>query len=58
MQRGTNVKNKDEDEREYDRQQGNHADLSYAVCLHCNNPFRVSEGVVTSDAAICDVCND
>ncbi|PWK58358.1 hypothetical protein [Silicimonas algicola] len=30
----------------------------YAVCLHCNNPFPVSEGVVTPDAAICDVCND
>ncbi|MFU1479644.1 hypothetical protein ACM25N_18780 [Roseovarius sp. C7] len=30
---------------------------NYATCLHCNNPFRVSEGVVTPDAAICDVCN-
>lgn len=29
----------------------------YAVCLHCNNPFRRSEGTVTPDAAICDVCN-
>jgi formylmethanofuran dehydrogenase subunit E len=29
----------------------------YATCLHCGNPFRTSDGVVTSDAAICDVCN-
>lgn len=30
----------------------------YATCLHCGNSFRVTEGVVTPDAAICDVCND
>ncbi len=30
---------------------------NYATCLHCNNPFRVSNGVMTPDAAICDVCN-
>lgn len=30
---------------------------SYAICLHCNNPFGITEGVVTSEAAICDVCN-
>lgn len=29
----------------------------YMVCLHCNNPFHRSEGTVTPDAAICDVCN-
>lgn len=29
----------------------------YEVCFHCNNPFRRYEGTVTSDAAICDVCN-
>lgn len=29
----------------------------YTVCLHCNNSFRRSEGSVTQDAAICDVCN-
>lgn len=27
-----------------------------AVCLHCGNGF--TNGVVTADAAICDVCND
>lgn len=34
---------------------GNRAE--YAICLHCNNSFRRSEGTVTPDAAICDVCN-
>lgn len=29
----------------------------FAICLYCNNPFRSSEGTVTQDAAICDVCN-
>lgn len=29
----------------------------YAICLHCNNPFPISAGVVTPEAAICDVCN-
>ena len=29
----------------------------YATCLHCGNPFPVTDGVVTSNAAICDVCN-
>ncbi|WP_375272758.1 hypothetical protein [Sphingomonas sp.] len=27
------------------------------VCLHCGNEFVSSAGVVTEDAAICDVCN-
>tara|TARA_R110002072_G_C7965586_1_gene534287 strand:+ start:1624 stop:1800 length:177 start_codon:yes stop_codon:yes gene_type:complete len=58
MQKRTNVKSKDEEEREYDQQHGSEAVTDYAVCLHCNNPFPVSEGVVTADAAICDVCND
>jgi hypothetical protein len=25
------------------------------TCLHCGNPF--NDGVVTSQAAICDICN-
>lgn len=29
----------------------------YAICLHCNNPFPISAGVVAPEAAICDVCN-
>lgn len=28
-----------------------------AVCVHCQNPFGVNEGIVTPDVAICDVCN-
>lgn len=27
-----------------------------AVCVHCNNPFGVAEGVVTDEVALCDVC--
>ena len=27
------------------------------TCLHCKNDFRDGDGVVTADAAICDVCN-
>lgn len=33
------------------------SDAEYEICLHCKNPFHVSEGVVTSDAALCDTCN-
>ena len=28
-----------------------------AVCVHCQNPFGISEGVVTPDVALCDVCS-
>ena len=28
-----------------------------AVCVHCQNPFGINEGVVTPDVAICDICN-
>jgi hypothetical protein len=28
-----------------------------AVCIHCQNPFGINEGVVTDDVALCDVCN-
>ena len=28
-----------------------------AVCVHCQNPFGINEGVITPDAALCDVCN-
>ena len=43
-----------------DRQRGYHASerrekLSSPTCGHCGNPF--SEGVVTPDFALCDVCN-
>lgn len=27
-----------------------------AICLHCRNPFGIGDGVVTKDAALCDVC--
>ncbi len=28
-----------------------------AICIHCKNPFGVSEGVITDEIALCDVCN-
>ena len=28
-----------------------------AVCVHCQNPFGINEGVITSEVALCDVCN-
>ena len=28
-----------------------------ATCLHCQREFPISEGVVTADAALCDICN-
>lgn len=27
------------------------------ICLHCSNAFEPGLGVVTSDGALCDVCN-
>jgi hypothetical protein len=31
---------------------------SRPVCLHCGNAFNAGDGVVTADAAVCDICND
>lgn len=28
-----------------------------AICIHCQNPFGISEGVITDEIALCDVCN-
>ena len=28
-----------------------------AVCVHCQNPFGINEGVITPEVALCDVCN-
>ncbi len=28
-----------------------------AVCVSCQLPFGINEGVVTEEAAMCDVCN-
>lgn len=36
----------------HDEWEGNPA----SVCLHCGNPFGAGNGVVTEDAAICDIC--
>lgn len=28
-----------------------------ATCISCQQPFGIGEGVITEEAAICDVCN-
>lgn len=28
-----------------------------AVCIHCQRPFGINDGVITADVAVCDVCN-
>lgn len=28
-----------------------------AVCVHCGNAFAWSDGVVTDEVALCDICN-
>lgn len=34
-----------------------HRSDSMYECLHCGNPFPPGRGIVTADAAICDICN-
>ena len=29
-----------------------------AECVHCGRPFGFSEGTITDEVAICDICND
>lgn len=28
-----------------------------AICVNCQMPFGISDGVVTEEAALCDICN-
>lgn len=35
-----------------------HGNPELPVCLHCKNTFHPSNGSITEDAAICDVCLD
>jgi len=30
---------------------------SVAVCIHCQNAFGISEGVITDEVALCDICS-
>lgn len=34
-----------------------HRPSPVAVCVHCQNPFGINEGVVTDDVALCDTCS-
>ena len=53
-------KRKWHDEKRRRENAGNSAHLHHgqraAICLHCSNPFSINDGVITDDAAICDVC--
>jgi hypothetical protein len=37
---------------------GSESGVPMETCGHCGNPFRPSDGTVTADFALCDVCND
>ncbi|MBR0550886.1 hypothetical protein [Stakelama marina] len=28
-----------------------------AICIHCQNPFGINEGVISGEVALCDLCN-
>lgn len=45
------------EQRKREKVEEQRSGAGYAICLHCNNPFPISAGVVTPEAAICDVCN-
>lgn len=34
-----------------------HDSVPVATCLHCHRDFPTGAGVVTDDAALCDICN-
>lgn len=56
--RGMKMSNQNKTDKQYEEdRRAKEADPNYAICLHCNNPFHLSDGVVTTDAALCDVCN-
>lgn len=41
--------------REYRPQQIRRSE-PVAVCVNCQNPFGINEGVITDEAALCDIC--
>ncbi len=56
--KGKIMSNENVEDGDEDLQDNEHvSEYGYATCLHCNNSFPVSKGVVTSEAAHCDVCN-
>lgn len=46
-----------EEQHKREQDEERRSSTGYAVCLHCNNPFPITAGVVAPEAAICDVCN-
>lgn len=34
-----------------------HRPAPVAVCVNCQNPFGINEGVISEEVALCDVCS-
>lgn len=34
-----------------------HGTAPVAVCVNCQNPFGINEGVITDEVALCDICS-
>jgi len=43
-------------EREF-RPTPEYRDPPVALCIHCHRPFGITEGMITDEVAICDICN-
>ena len=46
-----------EKKRREDREEPAIHSAHVAICLHCQQPFGISDGVITEEGALCDVCN-
>jgi hypothetical protein len=46
-----------EDKQKKEAEPPRYRSTPVAVCIHCQNPFGINEGVITPEFAICDVCN-
>ena len=46
-----------ETRRQLERERARRA-AAIAVCIHCNNPFGFSEGIITDDVQMCYICLD
>ena len=39
------------------RHQGFPRPTPAAICVHCDNPFGIGEGIITDEVALCDICS-
>jgi hypothetical protein len=47
-----------QEKRRLEQEASSRSGSNYQTCLHCGHRFPGSEGVVTSDAALCEVCSN